>query len=72
MNDYNQFSVSGNVAGGNSDEQDVIGETHGGNTPEERLVPVVIAKRSQPLPPITGKPKSRFVTKKERTCRNHS
>lgn len=64
MNDYNQFSVSGNVAGGNSDEQDVVGETHGGNTPEERLVPVVIVKRSQPLPPITCKPKSRFVTKK--------
>lgn len=64
MNDYNQFSVSGNVAGGNSDEQDVVGETHGGNTPEERLVPVVIVKRSQLLPPITCKPKSRFVTKK--------
>ncbi len=64
MNDYNQFSVSGNVAGGNSDEQDVVGETHGGNTPEERLVPVVIVKRSQPLPPITCKPKSKFVTKK--------
>lgn len=64
MNDYNQFSVSGNVAGGNSDEQDIVGETHGGNTPEERLVPVVIVKRSQPLPPITCKPKSRFVTKK--------
>lgn len=64
MNDYNQFSVSGNVAGGNSDEQDVVGETHGGNTPEERLVPVVVLKRLQPLPPITCKPKNQFVTKK--------
>lgn len=64
MNDYNQFSVSGNVAGGNSDEQDVIGETHGGNTPEERLVPVVVVKRTQPRPPIICKPKNRFVTKK--------
>lgn len=64
MNDYNQFSVSGNVAGGNSDEQDVVGETHGGNTPEERLIPVVVVRRSHKLPPITCKSKSQFVTKK--------
>lgn len=64
MNDYNQFSVSGNVAGGNSDVQDVAGEIHGGNTPEERLVPVVVIRRPQPLPVITCKPKSCFVTKK--------
>lgn len=64
MRDYNKFSASGNAAGGNSDEQDVVGEIHGGDTPEERLVPVVIVKRSQPLPAMTCKPKSRFVTKK--------
>lgn len=64
MRDYSQFSVSGNVAGGNTDNQDVLGETHGGDTPEERLVPVVIVKRSQPLPPLACTPKSKFVTRK--------
>ena len=64
MKDYNQFSIGGNAAGGNNDDNDVVGEIHGGDTPEERLVPVVVVKRSQPLPPITCKPKSKFVTKR--------
>lgn len=64
MNDYSKFSISGNAAGGNSDEQDVVGEVHGGNTLEERLVPVIIVKRSQPLPQLTCKPKSKNATKK--------
>lgn len=64
MEDYNQFSVRGNAAGGNSDDRDVVGEIHGGNTPEERLVPVVIIRRLQPLPVLTCKPKSRYVTRK--------
>jgi hypothetical protein len=64
MKDYNHFSVSGNAAGGNSDEEDVVGEIHGGNTPEERLVPVVIVKRAQPLPPLNCKPKNQFVTRR--------
>lgn len=64
MNDYQHFSVGGNVAGGNTDENDVIGEVHGGNTPEERLVPVIIVKRSHPLPPMTCTPQTKYVTKK--------
>lgn len=64
MDNYQHFSVGGNVAGGNTDENDVIGEVHGGNTPEERLVPVVIVKRSHPLPPMTCQPERKFVTKK--------
>lgn len=65
MTTYQHFSISGNAAGGNSDEHDVVGEIHGGNTTEERLVPVMIFKRNRPLPPITCKPKpSKFVTKK--------
>lgn len=63
MNNYQHFAVSGNAAGGNTDEQDVIGEIHGGNTPEERLVPVVVVKRKQPLSPMTCQPSSPFVTK---------
>ena len=64
MNTYQHFSVSGNVAGGNTDDNDVAGETHGGNTVEERLVPVIIVKRNQPLSPLTCKAKSQYVTKR--------
>ena len=64
MNNYQHFAVSGNVAGGNTDDHDVVGETHGGNTVEERLVPVIIVKRTQPLAPLTCKPKSQYVAKK--------
>ena len=64
MNNYRHFAVSGNVAGGNSDEHDVAGETHGGNTTEERLVSVIVIKREQPLAPLTCKPKSSYVTKR--------
>lgn len=64
MNNYQHFSTSGNVAGGNTDERDVAGETHGGNTTEERLVSVIIVKRKQQLTPLTCKPKNQFVTRK--------
>lgn len=64
MDNYQHFSVSGNAAGGNTDDHDVVGEIHGGNTVEERLVSVVVIKRKQPLSPVTCKPKSQFVTKK--------
>ena len=64
MNTYQHFSVSGNVAGGNTDDNDVVGETHGGNTVEERLVPVIIVKRKQLLSPLKCKPKSQYVTKR--------
>ncbi len=65
MNHYRHFAVSGNVAGGNTDERDVVGETHGGNTVEERLVPIIIVKRKQPLAPLTCTPKSQYVMKKK-------
>lgn len=45
MSGYRHFSARGNAAGGNTDENDVVGEIHGGNTPEERLVPVIVVKR---------------------------
>lgn len=56
MCDYRHFKQSGNVAGGNDDAHDVPGEVHGGNTPEERLVPVIIVKRKKPLPPLKCNP----------------
>ena len=55
MNNYQHFSTSGNVAGGNTDEHDVVGETHGGNTAEERLVSVIVVKRKQPLAQICAR-----------------
>ncbi len=64
MNNYQHFSTSGNVAGGNTDEHDVAGETHGGNTTEERLVSVIVVKRKQQLTPLTCKPRNQFVTRK--------
>lgn len=64
MNNYQHFSVSGNVAGGNTDDHDVVGESHGGNTAEERLVPVIIVRRNHPLAALICKPKSQYVTKK--------
>lgn len=65
MENYRHFSAKGNAAGRNTDEHDVVGEIHGGNTAEERLVPVIVIKRRQPLPPVTCKPKAGvFVSKK--------
>lgn len=64
MTNYQHFSTGGNAAGGNTDERDVAGEVHGGNTAEERLVPVIVIKRNTPLPPIKCKPQSEFVFRK--------
>jgi hypothetical protein len=50
MKTYEHFKQSGNAAGGNTDDNAVVGELHGGMTPEEYLVPVVVVKRKTPLP----------------------
>jgi hypothetical protein len=59
MKTHEHFKQSGNAAGGNTDEKAVAGEIHGGMTPEEYLVPVIIVTRKIPLSPkeITKKPK---------------
>ena len=64
MQGYQNFSVGGNVAGGNTDDKDVVGEAHGGNSAEERLVTVLIIKRKHPLPPVICTPLSKQVTKR--------
>lgn len=64
MNNYQHFAVGGNIASGNAEDNDVVGETHGGNTAEERLVPVFVVKKGKKLVPITCKPKNPYVTKK--------
>ncbi len=62
--EHKGFKASGNIAGGNSEENDVCGETHGGNTPEERLVPVLYL-RSLKLDPLTCNCDSEVVQKRK-------
>ena len=50
MKNYEHFKQSGNAAGGNTDENALAGEVHGGMTPEEYLVPVLVVSRKIPLP----------------------
>ena len=64
MNNYQHFSIGGNVAGGNTDDHDIVGEIHGGNTVEERLVSVIVVKRKRKLVPIECKPKNKYITKR--------
>ena len=44
MTDYEHYKQSGNAAGSNSDENPVAGEIHGGMTPEECIVPVIVLR----------------------------
>jgi hypothetical protein len=61
MKTYEHFTQSGNAAGGNTDDNAVAGEVHGGMTPEECLVPVIVVKRKTLLmsnaPQKAGMPK---------------
>lgn len=45
MKDYNHFKQTGNAAGGNNDENAIVGELHGGLTPEESIVPLIVLHR---------------------------
>ncbi len=50
MTTHEHFTQSGNAAGGKiEEEKPVAGEIHGGMTPEEYLVPVIVLKRRKPL-----------------------
>lgn len=46
MNTHDHFAQGGKVIAGETG----CGEGHGGNTPEERLVPVIVFKRNKPFP----------------------
>lgn len=46
---YDHFTIGG-FATGTETEHVVYGEIHGGATPEERIVPVVVLERKEPLP----------------------
>lgn len=45
MKNYDHFIQPGNAAGGNDDDNAVAGEVHGGLTPEECIVPVIVIHR---------------------------
>ena len=62
MKTYEHFKQSGNAAGGNTDDNAVAGEVHGGMTPEEYLVPVLIVSRKIPLPPVEQPKKPKGIT----------
>ena len=62
MRDYGHFKQSGNAAGGNTDETAVAGEVHGGMTPEEYLVPVLIVSRKTLLPTKEASKKRQGIT----------
>ena len=42
MKDYNHYKQRGNAAGGNTDDTAIAGELHGGYSPEEVVVPVIV------------------------------
>lgn len=50
MKTHDHYSISGNAAGGNDEDNAICGEIHGGKTPEEYLVPVIILKRQHAVP----------------------
>jgi hypothetical protein len=62
MKNYQHFKQSGNAAGGNTDKKAVVGEVHGGMTPEEYLVPVIMVSRTKLLPTQEVPLKSRGIT----------
>jgi hypothetical protein len=66
ITNYDHFSVSGKAASKDQDNEYCSGEIHGGKTPEEYLVPIIILNRSESLQSalhITFNPKTQVVYK---------
>jgi hypothetical protein len=66
IKNYEHFSVSGKAMSKDHDNESLSGEIHGGKTPEEYLVPVVILNRTESLESaihITFNPKMQVVYK---------
>ena len=53
IKNYDHFIQPGNAAGGNTDDNAVAGEVHGGLTTEESIVPVIVLKRKNTAVPLT-------------------
>jgi len=58
---HEHYAISGNAAGGNDDGNVIAGEIHGGMTPEEYLVPVVVLKHRVSIVPLDYTVKSNMV-----------
>lgn len=61
MTSHDHYAVSGNPAGGNNEDNAICGEIHGGKTPEEYLIPIVILQRREAIPQIQYKIKNNVV-----------
>ena len=61
MTTHEHYAISGNAAGGNDDGNVIAGEIHGGMTPEEYLVPVVVLKRRVSIAPLDYTVKGNMV-----------
>lgn len=64
MQTYHHYVASGNAAGHNDEETSTYGELHGGATPEEMLVPVIVITNNKPIVPLSVKFESKDITKK--------
>lgn len=64
---YDHFTIGGFAAGGDEDNA-IYGEVHGGATPEEMIVPVVVFESKQQLP-LTAKWEKSEVKLKKRTAK---
>jgi hypothetical protein len=69
MTTHEHYAMSGNAAGGNDENKAVSGEIHGGMTPEEYLVPVVVLKRRIPLAPLDYSLKTNTVFRNKETTK---
>lgn len=67
FNSYDHFTIGGFAAGGDEDNA-IYGEVHGGATPEEMIVPVVVFESKQQLP-LTAKWEKSEVKLKKRTAK---
>jgi hypothetical protein len=66
IKNHEHFSVSGKALGKDQDNESLSGEIHGGKTPEEYLVPIIILNRIESLQSaihITFNPKTQVVYK---------
>lgn len=71
MMTHEHYVMSGNAAGGNDESNAVAGEIHGGMTPEEYLVPVVVLKRNIPLASLDYSLKNNTVFRSKDVTKIH-
>lgn len=63
MKTHDHFAIGGNPAGGNDAENAICGEIHGGGTPEEYLVPIIVLRRQGKIPIVDYFINNKIVTR---------